>query len=73
MVAEQSFQHSRVPGEQRALGHWPSANGAGASPQPLRLIDPQGRVVVAYGPEITPQAVMKDVRRLLKRNPAVPR
>jgi glutathione peroxidase-family protein len=37
------------------------------------LIDPQGRVVVAYGPEITPQAVMKDVRRLLKRNPAAPR
>ncbi|MFK4015073.1 hypothetical protein [Cobetia marina] len=73
VVAEQSFQHPQVPGEQRALGHWPSANGAGASPQPLRLIDPQGRVVVAYGPEITPQAVMKDVRRLLKRNPAAPR
>lgn len=42
-------------------------------PDSLRLIDPQGRVVLAYGPEVTPKAVLTDVRRLLKRNPAAPR
>ncbi|MDI4660588.1 MULTISPECIES: hypothetical protein [Cobetia] len=73
VVAEKAFVHPQVPGEQRALGHWPSPNDATSAPHQLRLIDPHGQVVVAYGPEITPQAVMKDVRRLLKRNPVAPR
>ncbi|TVU73689.1 hypothetical protein [Cobetia crustatorum] len=81
VVAAQEFQHAQVPGEQRALGEWPVADLHSAAtpesdatlPESLRLIDPQGRVVLAYGADVTPKAVLTDVRRLLKRNPAAPR
>ncbi|WP_136246572.1 hypothetical protein [Halomonas borealis] len=50
---------------------WTDA-AAWRSPGRLWMFDPDGRVVLAYAPDVETARVLEDVERLLERNPAPP-